>query len=68
MVQEKKYKITFQDGDNEGHFEFLTGTVLVILIYKLSRYYLPSFKSIGLLVQEKKCKIDFQPKATILDF
>ena len=30
------------------------------LIYKSPRCFLPSFKSIGLLVQEKKQKIDFQ--------
>ena len=32
----------------------------LFLIYKLPWYYLRSFKSIGLSVQEKKCKMDFQ--------
>ena len=30
------------------------------LIYKRPKYFLPSFKSTGLLVHEKKLKIDFQ--------
>ena len=30
------------------------------MIYKSPRYFLPSFKSIGILIQEKKFKIDFQ--------
>ena len=32
----------------------------LFLIYKSLRCFLPSFKSVGLLVQEKKRKIDFQ--------
>ena len=32
----------------------------LFLIYKLPRYFLPSFESIGFSVEEKKCKIDFQ--------
>ena len=32
----------------------------LFLIYKLPRCFLPSFESIGLSVQEKKQKIDFQ--------
>ena len=36
------------------------GTILAILIYKLSRYFPSSFESIGFSVQEKKSKIDFQ--------
>ena len=32
----------------------------LFLIYKSSQYSLPSFQSIGLPVQEKKGKIDFQ--------
>ena len=55
-VQEK-CKIDFQVGGQGSH---LGWTILAILIYKLPRYFLPSFESIGLLVQEKKCKIDFQ--------
>ena len=34
--------------------------VSFFLIYKLPRCFLPSFKSIGLSVQEKKRKLDFQ--------
>ena len=45
---------------------------LFFLIYKSPLYFLPSFKSIGLSVQKKKRKIDFQDvrhvAAAILDF
>ena len=47
-VQEKKC-------NHGGHHGFLIRTILAIFIY-----FLPSFKSIGLSVQEKKQKIDFQ--------
>ena len=43
-----------------GHLEFPIGKILAILIYKSTRCFQPSFESIGLLVQEKKRKIDFQ--------
>ena len=47
----------FQDG---CHLGFPIGTILAIFIYKSPRSFLPSVKSIGLSVQEKKWKIDFQ--------
>ena len=51
-------KIDFQNG---SHLGFPIGTILVIfLIYKSPRCFLPSFKSIGLSVQGKKGKIYFQ--------
>ena len=34
--------------------------VLLILIYKSARYFLSSFESMGLSIQEKKFKKDFQ--------
>ena len=59
-VQEK-WKIDFQYGHHGGHLGFLIGT---ILLFSLSTYhpesFLPSFESVGLLVQEKKWKIHFQ--------
>ena len=44
--------------------------VKLFLIYILTRYYSLSFESIGLLVQEKKCRTDFKTAAmvAILDF
>ena len=50
----------FQDSSHSSHLGFLIETILTIFIYKSPRCFLPSFKSIGLLVQEKKQKIDFQ--------
>ena len=32
----------------------------LLFVYKLPQYFLPSFDSVGLLVQEKKSKIDCQ--------
>ena len=43
-----------------GHLGFLTRTILAVLIKKSPWCFLPSFKSIGLSVQEKKRKTDFQ--------
>ena len=40
--------------------DFLSEQFLLFFIYKSTQCFLPSFKSIGLLVQEKKRKIDFQ--------
>ena len=58
MVQEKKGNVDFQDG---GHHGFPIGMIFsYYFIYKLPRYFPPSFESIGLLVQEKKHKIAFQ--------
>ena len=34
--------------------------ILLFFIYKSPSYFLPSFESTGLLVQDKKFKIDFQ--------
>ena len=53
---QKEFKIDFQDGGDI----FLTGKILAILIYMSPRFFLPTFKSMGLSVQEKKFKIDFQ--------
>ena len=51
--QKKKRKIDFQD---RGHLEFPIGSILAIFIYKSLQCFLPSFKSNGLSVQEKKQK------------
>ena len=50
--------------------DFQSQQFKIFLIYKSPRCFLPSFKSSGLLVQDKKRKIDFQDGATaaILDF
>ena len=40
--------------------DFRSEGLQLFLIYKSSRCFLPSFKSIGLSVQEKKLKIDFK--------
>ena len=50
----------FQDGCHGGHLGFPIGTVLVFLIYKSPRCFLPSLKSISLSIQEKQRNIDFQ--------
>ena len=49
-VQEKKFQIHFQDGGSGGHIGFLMGTI------KSHRYFLLSFESICISVQEKKFK------------
>ena len=46
-------KIDFQDGNHGGHLEISIGTILAIFD---GRYFLPSFKSIGPSVQERKQK------------
>ena len=56
----EEQKIDCQDGGHGGHIGSPIRTILAILIYKSPRCFLPSFKSIGLTVQEKKRKIDFQ--------
>ena len=40
--------------------DFHSGRFELFLIYKLPRYCLSSFQSVGLSVQEKKSKIDFE--------
>ena len=40
--------------------DFRSEEIKLFLIYKSPRYFLPSFRSIGILFQEKKFKIDFQ--------
>ena len=43
-----------------GHLGFSIGTILAIFDLQSTRCILPSFESIGLSLQEKKRKIDFQ--------
>ena len=59
-VLEKKFKNDFQDGGYGGHLGFWIGMILALfdLQYKWPQYFLASFESIGLSVQEK-FKIDF---------
>ena len=59
MVQKKQQIKDFQDG---RHIKIPIRTIRAILIYKSSRCFLSSFKSIGLLVQEKKLKKYFQTR------
>ena len=40
--------------------DFRSERYLLLLIYRSPRYFLSSFKSMGLSVQDKKFKIDFQ--------
>ena len=56
----KEAKRDFKDGHYCGHFGFLIGTILAIFGVQVTSSFLPSFKSIGLLVQKAKRKIDFQ--------
>ena len=55
--EEAKKKKIFKMATTAAIFDFRLER---FLIYRLPRCFLPSFKSIGLLVQEKKGKIDFQ--------
>ena len=60
LVQERKEKINFQDGSEDGYFGFLISMIWAIFfIYKSPECFLPSFKSVGLLVKEKKQKVDW---------
>ena len=52
--------MNFQTVRHGGHLVFPIAKILAILIYKSPRYFLRSFESIGLSVQEKKHKVDFQ--------
>ena len=45
-IQEKKFKIDFNMASG-GHLGFLIETILIIFIYKSSRYFLRSFESFG---------------------
>ena len=50
------------------HLGFSIATVLAIFDLQVTRCFLPSLESIGLLVWEKKRKIDFQDGGHGLDF
>ena len=54
----REAKIDLQDVGHGDHLGFPIGTILAILIYKLSRCFLPCFNSTDLSVQEKKRIID----------
>ena len=53
-------KQIFKMDDMAAILGFRLEQYLLFLLCKLPQYFLPSFESIGLLVQEKKRKIDFQ--------
>ena len=53
-------KIDFQDGCHGSHLGFPIKMTLAIFDLQVTRCFQPSFESIGLSVQEKKRKIDFQ--------
>ena len=59
-VKEKNYKIYFQISIRGSHLGFPTGTIKILFIYKLARYFLPSFESIRYSVQEKSSKYIFR--------
>ena len=59
-IQEKKFKIDFQDGKCGGYLCFQSEWFQLFMIYKSPWCFLPSFECIGLSVQEKKHKIDFR--------
>ena len=48
---QKKFNIDFQDGGHGGIFDFPSERFKLFLIYKSPRYFLRSFKSIGLSVK-----------------
>ena len=50
----------FQDGCHGGHLGYLIRTILAILDVQVILMFPSSFESIGLSVQEKKRKIDFE--------
>ena len=79
-VQKKKRKIYFQECRHNGPLgsrpprrailDIRPTRFQLLLIHKSPRCFLPIFKSIGHLIQEKKPKTDFEMAATvaILDF
>ena len=58
--QEKSSKQIFKMAAIAAIWDFLSQRFELFLIYKSPRCFLPSFDSIGLSVQKKKGKIDFQ--------
>ena len=57
--EKRKKKKDFHSGSHGDHFSFTIGTILVFFfIYKSPRCFLPNFKSIGLLIQKEKRKIE----------
>ena len=59
-ISNQKRKTDFQDDGYGGHLEFPNGTILANFDLQVTLVLSTSFKSTGLLVQEKKRKIDFQ--------
>ena len=57
-IEEKNFKIDFQDGNCGGHLVFPIRMILAISDLQVSTMTLT--KSVGLSVQEMKQKIDFQ--------
>ena len=53
-VQEKKWKIDFQDGRHGGHLGFPFGTILAIFDLQVTPMLPSKFQSVGRSVQEKK--------------
>ena len=58
-LQEKMFKIDFQDGNCGGHIGFPIRTIYTIFDLHVTQILPTSFKWIEILVQEKKFKIDF---------
>ena len=59
-VQEKRSEQIFKMAAIAAIWDFLSQRFELFLIYKSPRCFLPSFESIGLSVQKRKRKIDFQ--------
>ena len=60
MVQENKLYIQFQNGGNGGNLGFLIGMILALFNLHVAPILPTKLESIGLSVQEKKYKTDFQ--------
>ena len=56
----RREKLIFKMATMVAILDFRLEWLWLLLIYKSSPCFLPSFKSIGLIVQENKWKIDFQ--------
>ena len=58
-IQEKKFKIAFQDGNCGSHLVFTIGTILTIFDLQVTPMLPTKFGVSWLSVQEKKGKISF---------
>ena len=59
-VQEKKFKIDFQDDNCGGHLVFPIGRILAIFDLQITLMLATKFRVNWKFIQEKKRKTDFQ--------